>query len=112
MQAIISGSIQKTPYEQAQAFIGQPAQETPQLEVSMSQLREAVEQHGETLRALLRRLEPVSAASPASMVPFGAGIGDSPAAARAPVACFIDHKREEIEALTREVQQAIRELQV
>jgi len=100
-------------YDKAQAALGKPSGEPLQMEVSISWLREAVEFHVETVRALLRRLEPISAGIKLTNGQMSGGCADGGLTmVRAPVASAIDSKREDIEALTKEVQQAIRELQV
>lgn len=98
----------KPAYDRAQSALGAPVTETLQVEDSILSLGDAVEFHVETVRALLRRLQPVTS----DMCEAIAGAAGAPQPIRVEVAQRIHNRRDELQDLTREVQNVIRALQV
>lgn len=101
---------QPNAYDRAQSAIGAPAAETLQVDESINSLGECVEFHMETVRALLRRLHPVTG-DIAQGVGATAG-GAIPQPCKVPLCYRIDNRRDELHELTAEVQAFIRALQV
>lgn len=88
----------------------QPISETLQVDESLESLGECVEFHMETVRALLRRLHPVT-----GDIVQGVGVtsgGASPQPCKVPLCYRIDNRRDELHELTGEVQSVIRALQI
>jgi hypothetical protein len=103
-------SAQKPAYDRAQSALGCPAVDTLQVDESVNSLGEAVEFHMETVRALLRRLHPVT-----GDIVQGVGVtsgGASPQPCKVPLCYRIDNRRDELHELTGEVQSVIRALQI
>jgi hypothetical protein len=94
-------------YNRAQSALGAPASETLQVDDSVNALGDAVDFHIETVRALLRRLHPVTG----DLCDATCG-GISAASTRVPLAMRIDYRRDELNGLTTEVQNIIRALQI
>lgn len=94
-----------TAYAAAQNAL-QPVPESLQVDDSMILLAEVVEFNIETVRALLRRLEPVTGEVIVGDPGFSSGI------AKVPLAVRLDGQRDMIATLTNEVQATIRALQI
>lgn len=90
--------------QSAQAAL-QPTSQPLQVEESFAMLREVVEFHSETVRALLRRLEPATGEVLIANAGLNTGV------AKVPMASSIDYQRDAISTLTAEVQATIRALQ-
>lgn len=108
----------KMAHEVAQKAIGEPSQTPLQIDAALASLKVAVDVHVEMVRALIRRVEPVSVQgmriTVGSILINGSisGVGIPMPPAKAPIASSILCQHEIIEDLTKELQQAIRELQV
>jgi hypothetical protein len=98
----------KTSYDRAQSALGGPVPETLQVDESIISLGDAVEFHVETVRALLRRLQPVTS----DLCEAVAGTTCVPQSNRVDVARRIHNQRDELQYLTSEVQNIIRALQI
>lgn len=97
---------QTTAYAAAQNALGCPVVESLQVDESLDSMREVVEFHMETVRALLRRLEPATGELEAGIDPCAGGFS------KVALALRIDCNRDQICRLTAEVQTAIRQLQI
>lgn len=109
----------KMAHEKALAAIGNPSTTPLQIDAALASLKVAVDVHAEMVRALIRRVEPVSAQGMRITsggvycgVIGGATIGVALPPPKAAIASSILCQHEIIEDLTKELQQAIRELQV
>jgi hypothetical protein len=95
-----------------------PIGETLHVDESISSLGNSVEFLVETVQALLRRIEPVTASvmsgtiTVSGNVNYSAGIIGVATLTKAPLAMQIDVQYDRIAALTKEVQAAIRALQI
>jgi hypothetical protein len=108
-------------YATAQSAL-QPVSEALQVDVSISSLDNSVEFLVETVQALLRRIEPVTAVAISGIgtltgtftgsVNCSSGIIGAATFTKAPLAMQIDVQYDRIAALTKEVQTAIRALQI
>lgn len=100
-------STQKPTYDRVQSALGGPEADTLQVDESINSLGECVEFHLETVRALLRRLHPVTGdlSYPES------ACGDKQRI-KVPLAQRVDNRRDELHGLTAEVQATIRALQI
>jgi hypothetical protein len=106
-QAIYSCAPKNTAaYGAAQSAL-QPISEALQVDDSLSALRSAVEFHNETVRALLRRLEPVT-------IQYGSTASEiaCDVPSKVQLSMNIDYQVRLIGELTMEVQDAIRALQI
>jgi hypothetical protein len=108
----------KMAHEKAFAAIGNPSTTPLQIDAALASLKVAIDVHAEMVRALIRRVEPVSAQGMrftiGSCTINGSvgGVASSLPPPKAPIASSILCQHEIIEDLTKELQQAIRELQV
>lgn len=116
---ITFGAGPHTTYDRVQSALGQPAAETLQVDDSMSSLDNSAEFLVETVQALLRRIEPVTGdlsngplIGMISGTIIGAGSTNCITVQKVPMALQLDKQHERLCALTREVQQAIRALQI
>lgn len=96
---------QSASYASAQSALS-PVAESLQVDSSMDSISKEIEFHAETVRALLRRLEPVTGAL------ANACGSDCEPQYKVPLAARIDYCGSAISALTGEVQHAIRNLQI
>lgn len=98
----------KPAYDRAQNALGSPVGETLQVEDSLLSLGDTVEFHVETVRALLRRLQPVTS----DMCEANCATTGVSQPIRVEIARRIHNRRDELQDLTHEVQNVIRALQI